>query len=129
MPSNYSGKPGNVTTDGPIVITGTTGNGVSPVTVTVSGSLPADFFTGAGPKVDITDVQGNTAANGQWTATPTGASTFTIPQTGNGTYAGGGLVQGLYLKSLYTVPSDGDPDNAASIFPSLGTLGDRTQFL
>ncbi len=46
-----------------------------------------------GQRVGITGVTGNTAANGVWIVTVTGVDTFTIAQTGNGMYAGGGIVR------------------------------------
>jgi hypothetical protein len=127
MPFNYDGIPTNITTESPLAVTAA--SNTNPITITVSGSLPAEFFSGATPLVDISGVQGNTAANGQYPATVTGASTFTIPQAGSGAYTTGGSVQPLYLKSFYAIPSDGDNDNSASISPSLETLGDRTQWL
>jgi hypothetical protein len=46
-----------------------------------------------GDRVLITGVQGNTAANGVWTITSTGASTYTLDgSTGNGAYTSGGLI-------------------------------------
>ena len=127
MPTNYDGIPGNVSFTAPLAISSTSTGAT--VTVTVSGALPADFLTGV--VVDITGVVGNagTNVNGVHVATVTGASTFTIPVASSGTYSSGGTVQPLNMTPLYTVPSDGDPDNAASIFPSLSALGDRTQFL
>jgi hypothetical protein len=133
MSTLYSGKPGAITTEAAIAVTGA--SNTNPITITVSGSLPADFYlvgtggTPAAPVVDITGVQGNTTANGVWVATPTGASSFTIPVAGSGAYAGGGSVQPLYLKSQFTVPSDGDSANEASIDSLVKAAGDRTQFL
>jgi hypothetical protein len=135
MPGSYDGRPGQITFEAPLTVTGATNT--NPITVTVSGSLPAEFFlvgyggASAAPLVDISDVQGNVAANGQFVATPTGASSFTIPVSGvgGGAYAGGGAVQPLYLKSQYTLPSDGDADNSASIASWGQATGDRTQWL
>jgi len=125
MPSNYDGDSANVATNGPLNIASTTNS--NPITVTVSGSLPTDFLTGC--EVDIVGHQVNTIANGQWRATVTGASTFTIPQAGIAAGGATGTVQPLNLTSLFTIPSDGDNDNQASIFPSLSTLGDRIQWI
>lgn len=60
----------------------------NPITITVSGTLPTSFVSGVG--VVIAGHLVNTAANGSWTATKTGASTFTIPTTGNGVGAATG---------------------------------------
>lgn len=43
--------------------------------------------------VSISGVLGNLAANGRYTATVTGASSFTIPVAGSGAYTGGGQVE------------------------------------
>lgn len=136
MSALYDGRPGQITL--PTALTVTNVSNANPATVTVSGALPAEFFLGgtgyggnpAGPTVDISGVQGATGANGIWTATPTGASTFTIP-TGSppGAYTSGGSVQPLYLASLYTLPVDGDADNSASIATWGQATGDRTQWL
>jgi hypothetical protein len=135
MPTNYDGKPGNITTESPLTVTGA--SNTNPITITVSGALPAEFYvsgglggTPAGPQVRISGIDGNTSANGIWIATPTGASTFTIPVAGIGAYSGlGGIAQPLYLKSMYTAPSDGDSANEASIDTWIRAGGDRSQFL
>ena len=79
--------------------------------------------------VRIADVAGNRRQTEIFPATPTGPSTFTIPVAGSGAWTSGGTVQPLYLKSLYTVPSDGDNDNNASIATWAATMGDRSQYL
>jgi hypothetical protein len=133
MPGNYDGRPGQITTESLLTVTGA--SNTNPIAITVSGSLPAEFFLAgyggnpAGPLVDIFGVQGNTAANGLWTATPTGVSTFTIPVAGNGAYTTGGNAQPLYLKSMYTLPVDGDADNSASIATWGQGGADRAQWL
>jgi len=105
----------------------TAASNTNPVVVTVSGALPADFLTGV--IVDITGVLGNTAANGQFAATVTGASTFSIPIPGTGAYVSGGSVQPLNMSPFFQIPSDGDLDNEASIDNWAKATGDRTQFL
>ncbi len=134
MPTSYDGKPGNITTESPLTVTGA--SNTNPIIITVSGSLPAEFYqsgglggTPAAPTVHIADVGGNLNANGIFPATPTGPSTFSIPIAGSGAWTSGGTVQPLYLKTLYAVPSDGDSDNAASITDWATKTGDRTQFL
>lgn len=70
-------------------ITGATN--VSPIVITTSS--PHNLTTG--DLVVITGVTGNTAANGSWTITVTGASTFSLNgSTGNGAYVSGGIVEG-----------------------------------
>jgi hypothetical protein len=125
MPTNYDGVPGNIAFPTALAITGVTN--VNPMVVTVSGSLPADFLSGV--EVDITGVLGCNAANGQWPATVTGASTFSIPAAGNGAYASGGSVQQLNNTPFYQSPSDGDAAIEASIDSWMRTTGDRTQLL
>jgi len=66
----------------------TSGNGVSPITVTTTTT---NTLT-TGQTVLISNVTGNTAANGTWTITVLNNTQFTINATGNGTYAGGGTV-------------------------------------
>jgi hypothetical protein len=69
----------------PDAITGA--SNASPISITASNH---GFFTGQ--SVVITGVLGNTAANGQWVITVTGANTFTLNgSTGNGTYTSGGV--------------------------------------
>jgi hypothetical protein len=72
-----------------IAISSTTGNGVL-ITVTTTGP----HGLALGQAVRVTSVVGNTAANDEWTVTPTGANTFTLDgSTGNGAYVSGGTVQ------------------------------------
>lgn len=123
MPTQYDGDTRNVGTNSSMTITGATN--ANPIQITVSGSLPADMQNGC--LVDITGVVGNTAANGVWPATVTGANTFTIPVAGNAAYVSGGNAQPLNLTPLLSDPSDGDPGNAASV-PGFMTAADRTQF-
>jgi hypothetical protein len=127
MPAPYDGIHGNIVTNPAMTISSSVvGN---PTIVNVVGTLPADFATGV-----LVDIQGhtvNTKANGIWPATVTGAAQFSIPvNTTGGTNGGGtGTAQPLNMTGSYTIPSDGDFDNNASISPSLSDLGDRSQFL
>jgi hypothetical protein len=125
MPTSYDGIPGNVVAPTAVNIASSTNT--NPITVTVSGALPADFATGV--LVDIQDHQVNTSANGVRVATVTGASTFTIPVAGVGVGGATGTVQPLNMTPAFAIPSDGDADNNASIQPSLAALADRAQFL
>jgi hypothetical protein len=125
MPTTYDGIPGNVTAGNQGNVSGATNT--NPISITVSGSLPADAQTGC--LVEITGVLGNNAANGQYPITVTGASTFTIPVAGNGAYTSGGTVNFLNLAGPISIPSDGDSDNEASIDNWAKTSCDRTQLL
>lgn len=77
----------------------TTGNGAF-TRATISGATNANpiVVTAAahglttGQIVTISGVVGNTAANGTWIVTVTGANTFSIPATGNGSYTSGGVI-------------------------------------
>ncbi|WP_168177199.1 G8 domain-containing protein [Thalassospira sp. MCCC 1A03138] len=65
----------------------TNATGTSPITITTGTAPPT------GSKVTINGIEGNTAANGTWTVTNTGATTFTLNgSTGksSGTYTSGG---------------------------------------
>ena len=65
----------------------TTATGTSPTTITTGTAPPT------GSQVTINGIEGNTAANGTWTVTNTGATTFTLNgSTGksSGTYISGG---------------------------------------
>ncbi len=66
----------------------------------------------------IAGVLGNTATNGTWTITVTGATTFTLnASTGNGAYTSGGLVVTTTTFSL-----EGTTGNGAYL--SGGAVGD-----
>jgi hypothetical protein len=56
----------------------------NPITITTG----QDHGYSTGNRVHIQDVNGNTAANGDWSITVTGARTFTIAAAGNGAYTG-----------------------------------------
>src|ERR1700690_1205952 len=100
MPTSYQGVPGNVSFPAALNIASSTNT--NPISITVSGVLPASFLTGS--KVDITGHTVNVSANGPWTATVTGASTFTIPVAGVGVGGATGTAQPVMLSPLYTYP-------------------------
>jgi hypothetical protein len=127
MSSNYSGKTGSIVL--PTSLNITSSSNTNPITITTSTPLPAAFFTGAAPLVHISGHLTNTQANNIWIATPTGPSTFTIPVAGTGVGVATGTVQPIYLDNIYTLPSDGDADNAASVSAWGQATGDRTQWL
>ena len=129
MGTQYAGIPSSITIPGALTIASMTGSGVNPILVTTSTPLPAGFITGS--KVEIRGSDGNTAANGIWDATVTGASQISIPTTGNGTYTGSipGTVLPLAFGASYQIPSDGDLISASNNNISIESLGDRTAFL
>lgn len=87
---------------------------LSPTTFSIDGSVGTKIVTGAtnaspieitvashpfvtGDSITIASVGGNTAANGVFTITKTGANTFTLNgSAGNGAYTSGGTALGLY---------------------------------
>lgn len=76
----------------------TAATNASPIAVTSAGH---GLSTGA--RITISGVAGNSAANGTFTITKTGADTFTLDSsTGNGAYTSGGVwnVTGLYQVEL-----------------------------
>lgn len=128
MPTTYDGVPSNVAFSGVLAIASSTDT--NPIEITVSGSLPADFFTGCW--VDVTEHGPvNWHANGQWQATVTGANKFTIPAVGNGSGPGGanGFVQALNATPSFVYPADGDAGNSASISQWAQSQADRLQYL
>ena len=117
-------------------ITGTTGGGVSPIVVTTS----AAHGLALGEFVVVADVAGNTAANGGWFVSPTAADKLALyehwsggsvatPSTGNSAWTSGGDVRPQGWISTTTIPSDGDPQTAASINTPLEALLDRSAWL
>lgn len=133
MAGLYDGKPTAISQPPTIAITSSSNS--NPITITTSTPLPAEFFltdfagNPALPVVHISNHLVNTQANGIFVATPTGASTFTIPVAGTGVGIASGAVQPLYLQSAYNVPQDGDSDTSASIASWAQATGDRTQWL
>lgn len=78
-------------------ITTTSGNGVSPISITTSGNHGLT----TGDMVTVSGVGGNTNANQTNVAcTVTGNTTFTITGTGNGAYTSGGIVLGNDITGL-----------------------------
>lgn len=76
----------------PVAVNPTWTNGaLSTIGATIASFKAASSAQGI-MQVTITGVTGNTAANGTFTPTILSPTTFSIPATGNGTYAGGGIV-------------------------------------
>lgn len=95
-PSGYAG------------INGTCGNAESGVVTGATNATPIEITATAhglttGQTVTIAGVLGNTAANGTWQITRTGANTFTLnTSVGNGAYVSGGtwVTTGLFSVAL-----------------------------
>ncbi|HET9165111.1 MAG TPA: phage tail protein [Candidatus Angelobacter sp.] len=91
-------------------ITGATN--ASPIQITV-----ANHGLGTGETVVVASVGGNTAANGTWVITVTGANTFTLNgSTGNGAYTSGGTatVAARLRRGVFGSPVG--THNAGSVF-------------
>lgn len=94
----------------------TAATNASPIAITTSAAHGLQ----TGNRVTIADVGGNTAANGTFTVTRTGATTFTLDgSTGNGAYTSGGAghVTGLY--SITHVCSGGNGFEAGKAYQIL----------
>ena len=91
----------NATNTSPIVIT----------TEAIASLPPQSIIPPKGTKVIVSDVSGNTAANGTWTITPiidpvTGASSFSLDGSkGNGPYRAGGDISGATNASPIVITS------------------------
>lgn len=125
MPSVETGDPTAVTNS--LVRAIDDASNASPIVITTS---VAHLFE-TGDIVAVTGVGGNTAANGVWQITKTGADTFSLDgSTGNGAYTSGGSVENQSLTPQFQKPSDGDgPIEASDVNPAFEALADRTQFL
>ena len=76
-----------------LTVTGCTGNGVSPIVLTVA-SVPDSVEVGQ--LITVASVGGNTNANGDKTITAKTATTITFAGTGNGAYTSGGTISRKY---------------------------------
>ena len=74
-------------------VTGCTGNGVSPIVLTVA-AVPSSVAIGQ--RITVASVGGNTNANGDKTITNVSGTTITFAGTGNGAYTSGGTVTRKY---------------------------------
>lgn len=121
MGSTYNGLPGDISLPAAVSIASSTN--ASPIAVTTS--TPHGLLTG--DRADVANHQTNTGANGIWTIVRTGASTLTLTgSTGTGVGGATGTVQPLTYGAAATIPSDGDPRNAASVNVPLIAALDRT---
>ncbi len=96
----------------------------SPIAITTAE--PHQLSTGN--SVNITAHLINTAANGTWTITVTSGFSFTLNgSTGNGVGGATGYV--TTYPASFPVPSDGDPDAAASVIAAFQALANQVGFL
>ena len=120
MGTTYDGIPGNIAYPTPVTISSTTNT--NPIAVTTAA--PHGLLTG--DKARIYDHQVNTPANGIWTVTRTGASTYTIPVAGIGAGAATGSSQALTYGTALTLPADNDANAAATFNAAFAPLSDRS---
>jgi hypothetical protein len=102
----------------------TNATNASPIVVTSTGH----GLTGK-PRVTISGVVGNTAANGTFTITVIDANTFSLDgSTGNGAYTSGGTwhVTGLYSATLDAQASDGYASGTTYFVYTSWTVGGST---
>ncbi len=124
MATIYTGNAALVSTPLSATINGATN--ASPIVV----STTANHLFATGDTVLVSGVTGNTAANGEWTIIVLSSTTFSLTgSTGNGAYVAGGTAKDQSLTPQFTIPSDGDARNAASVNVALQALADRGQFL
>lgn len=103
-----------------LTVTGCTGNGVSPIVLTVS-TLPASV--GVGQTVQVASVGGNTNANGAKVISAVDyiAKTVTVNGTGNGAYTSGGTIGRTYT-NVQTWEAATDVDCVATTTKYIGEL-------
>lgn len=140
MSTTYTGESGNDyiwdlnSTSATLNVTGATNATPIVITTAVAHGLKE------GERVQIREVQGNTAANGVWYVHVTGAATFSLysnwtggavatASVGNGAYTAGGKMYNLGFYVATTIPSDGDALNASSVNTSAEATLDRTNYL
>ena len=123
MASQYNGQAGNIAIPGSLSINLMTGTGVNPTVL----FFAAPHGLSTGDLVNVSQVDGNTNANGIWPITVINATQFSIPVTGNGSYGGPqGLATPLTMGQTFQVPSPGDGRKAASVNTGFEALADRT---
>jgi len=107
---NPNGTIPQATSPAPVAIASSTN--ASPIAITTS--TPHGYTTG--DTVQVTGHQTNTAANGLWVITVTGASAFTLAGS-TGVAVGGatGQVQDHSVNPLLTLPADSDMRYASSV--------------
>lgn len=125
MSTRYSGDPTNITT--PLIRTITAAASAAGL-IRLTTSVAHDFADN--DRVYVYGVAGTTEANGYWTITVTGSTTFTLNgSTFTNAYTSGGKALDLSLSPAIQFPSDGEDGTAESILAALESLCDRTQYL
>lgn len=120
MPSPYNGIPGNIVFPSTLNIASSTNT--NPIQITTSGVHGLHN----GDQVDVSGHLVNTSANGLWSVTVTGLSTFTVPVAGVGVGGATGTVSPQTMGATYNEPSDGDDFDASAFNPAYSALGDRS---
>lgn len=125
MSTIYSGNPANVANSLSATINGATNASPIVLSTTVAHGFQTNDI------VNVSGVGGNTAANANgWVVTYVDSTHFSLNgSTGSGAYTAGGTAVDISLTPGATIPSDGDPRNAASVNVGLQLALDRTQFL
>jgi hypothetical protein len=125
MSSVYGGNGSLVTTDGFAMRSIVSSTNTSPISVQVT-----NHGLSTGDWVEIEGHQTNTAANGSWVVTVTDANNFTLNgSTGNGVGGATGYMINYAVHPQITIPSDGDPRNAASVNVPITGNADKIPFL
>lgn len=95
--------------------------------VVIQTSVP--HLYASGDYVSVSGVVGNTGANGFYPITVIDADHFSLTGSiGTGAWVSGGTAIDVSLTPQFTVPSDADARNAASVNVAFQALADRTQF-
>jgi ubiquitin-activating enzyme E1-like protein len=124
MPTNYTGDSTAAYASLTATVTGATN--ASPIVIQTSA--PNNFNTG--DTVVVANVNGNTAANGQYVITVVDTTHFSLNgSSGSGTYTSGGTADDISLGPAFQIPSDGDTRNASSVNVALEALANRSQLL
>lgn len=124
MSSIITGDSSTITT--PLTATITNATNATPIVITTS----ADHLFATYDRVTVSGVEGNEAANGDWAIVKLSATTFQlVGSVGSGSYTFGGTVVNNSLTPQFTIPSDGDDLDAASVNTAFEALADRTQYL
>jgi hypothetical protein len=125
MSTQENGIPDNIENNLPDSVSITNVTNATPMAVTTA----APHGMTSGDRVHISGVSGNVEANGIWTVTVTGGSSYTIPGSGTGAYTSGGTSQSMAIGPTFAIPSDGDLISASSVGVPFESNADRTAFL
>jgi hypothetical protein len=121
MSTQYNGQPSNVAASSQLTISSSTNANPSVVQTSSAHGLST------GDWVDISGHALNAVINGVNPVTVIDSTHFSVPVAGTTNGVNTGLVSPLStVPAGYSIPSDGDPDAAASVNTALELLGDRT---